>query len=245
MLLLATTKTTTPTPSNLWQAYDALHDVSPEVFAQQLQHVIVGRNARALILLVVDATDPEHSAVKNLRRLIGGRPAYLVLNKSDLLPRLNYYDQHHLARRIQTVTGGTQFLETHAVSAVTGHGVHALAESLLGTLGGKDVIMVGAANVGKTTLVRQLATRLVDAVPRERAKSAEKRREIVRQLDVTGSHLPGTTLQAVRIPCLPSPKQALWDTPGVINHKAIQYALFPSHLMEPLTRPEAIPLPDE
>ena len=35
----------------------------------------------------------------------------------------------------------------------------------------------------------------------------------------------------------------MWDTPGVINRKAVQYNIFPSHLMEPLTRPEKIPVP--
>jgi hypothetical protein len=62
-------------------------------------------------------------------------------------------------------------------------------------------------------------------------------------LHVTGSHLPGTTLQAVRIPCFSSERHALWDTPGIINRKALQYSLFPAHLMEPLARPEPIPVP--
>jgi hypothetical protein len=62
-------------------------------------------------------------------------------------------------------------------------------------------------------------------------------------LAVTGSHLPGTTLQAVRIPCFSSDRHALWDTPGIINRKAVQYSLFPVHIMEPMARPEPIPMP--
>ena len=51
--------------NNIWKAYDALHDVSAEIFAKQLKH-IVSRRKFGLCICLVDATD-EHSIMKHLR----------------------------------------------------------------------------------------------------------------------------------------------------------------------------------
>lgn len=225
---------------NVWKAYDALKDVSPEIFTSQLKH-IVGRRQFGLCICVVDSTDAEHSAMKNLRRSIGKTPCLLVLNKIDLVPRMIYHDVRVLEHRIHTIVGA-KFLKTFAVSAITGQGVVELAEHLLENLRGRDVFVVGAANVGKSTLVQRLAKCIADAVDLK-GRQAKRRRTVANNLAVTESHLPGTTLQAIRIPCFSSHRHALWDTPGIINAKAVNYSLFPVHLMEPLARPEKIPLP--
>lgn len=227
---------------NVWKAYDALYDVAPEVFSKQLQH-IVGRRRFGLCILVVDSTDPEHSAMKNLRKCIGKVPCILVFTKTDLVPRMNHGDQKMLLRRVSRNTGA-HFVESFAVSSVTGKGIFELAESILRQLQGRDVFVVGSANVGKSTLVQKLATIIADSVYMK-GKSGKRRRDLASNVPITGSHLPGTTLQAVRIPCFSTPGNALWDTPGIINAKAIQYGLFPSHLMEPLARPREIPVPTQ
>ena len=226
---------------NVWKAYDVLYDVSPEVFSKQLRHII-GRRRFGLCVLVVDSTDPEHSAMKNLRKSIGKVPCILVFTKIDLVPRMSHIDQKALMSKISRLTGGAQFIACYGVSSVTGKGIVDLAEGLLSRLGGRDVFVVGSANVGKSTLVQKLAVVIADAVYMK-GRRGQRRRDLAHNLGVTGSHLPGTTLQAVRIPCFSKPGHALWDTPGIINAKAIQYSIFPSHLMEPLARPEAIPIP--
>lgn len=227
--------------NNVWKAYDALYDVSPEVFSKQLRH-IVSRRRFGMCILVVDSTDPEHSAMKNLRKSIGKVPCILVFTKSDLVPRMNRIDQKRLTVKISRLTGGTKFIGCYGVSSVTGKGIVDLAEGVLREVQGRDVFVVGSANVGKSTLVQKLAGVIADAVYMK-GKQGKRRRDLAHNLPVTGSPLPGTTLQAVRIPCFSKPGHALWDTPGVINTKAVQYSLFPSHLMEPLTRPEVIPIP--
>ena len=231
--------------NNIFRAYDALADVSPQVFANQLQH-IVGRRRYGMCLVVVDATDPEHSAVKHLRRIIGKKtPVWLVINKIDLLPKMDPYICQKLSRRIGSIMGlGSVIFNVFAVSSVTDAGILELAEKLLASLGGKDVFVVGCANVGKSTMVQRLAATISSGSYMKRKKDMS-RREMCHDLAVTGSHLPGTTLQAVRIPCFQSHQHALWDTPGIINSKAVQYALFPVHIMEPMARPEAIPLPSK
>ena len=264
---------------NLWKAYDALTDVSPEVFRDQLQH-IVSRRRFGIALMVVDSTDAEHSAVKNLRRSIGRVPVWLVLNKIDLLPRTTDFDIRNLSKRVEKMSG-MQFSHVFAVSAKENSGVIGLSGALLGNLQGKDVFVLGSANVGKSTLVQRMSSIIASAMFMKGKKSA-RRLNIIDKINITGSHLPGTTLQAVRIPCFVKPGKlefkgvnasmsgttslyflfhilistvfsfvfrlllaghALWDTPGIINPRAVQYSIFPPHLMEPLTRPEAIPIP--
>ena len=146
-------------------------------------------------------------------------------------------------RRCKVQLAGIRFLKDFYVSAVTGAGIVHLADEVLANLRGKDVFVVGTANVGKTTLVQKLASTIAGAVYMK-GKSGQRQRDVAANLDVTASHLPGTTLQAIRIPCFSSPGHALWDTPGIINSKALQYSLFPAHLMEPLSRGiQPIPVP--
>jgi hypothetical protein len=218
---------------NIWKAYDALHDVEPSVFRDQVQH-IVQRRRFGYCVLVVDATDPIHSAIKKLRDAIKKTPCLLVINKVDLVPRMSEPDLRALELKIQHISG-CKFISAHGVSAKTGYGVVSFAERLLSILAGRDVFVVGCANVGKSSFVQKLASIIAESGIRLKGKKWDKRRELLSDLPVTGSPLPGTTLQSVRVPCFPSVKHALWDTPGIINRKALQYSLFPVHLMEPVS----------
>jgi GTP-binding protein EngB required for normal cell division len=228
--------------NDIWGAYDALRDIEPKVFSEQLRF-IVARRKFGMCIMVVDATDPEHTVVKHLRRTIGSIPVILVINKIDLLPRCSESDVMNITRRIEAMSG-VRFTSVFDVSATNGVGLVRLAESILLQLGGRDVFVIGAANVGKSSLVKTLSPLIAESVYlKGQNRFAVKRRATIKNLKVTGSNLPGTTLQAVRVPCFPSDSHALWDTPGVISPRALQYKIFPAHLMEPLTRPEAIPIP--
>jgi GTP-binding protein EngB required for normal cell division len=228
---------------NVWKAYDALRDVDATVFTSQLRH-IVSRRRFGLCITVVDAKDPEFTAVRGLRRAIGSTPCILVINKVDLLPRMSERDMRFVRARVEG--RGVRTIDAYAVSASTGRGLAELAEGLLQHLGGRDVFVVGSANVGKSTLVKSLSHLFAKTLwMRGRDKRVSQRKQAVGNLRVTASHLPGTTLQAVRVPCFPSDRHALWDTPGIINESALDYSLFPSHLLEPLAYPEPILIPNE
>jgi hypothetical protein len=226
---------------NVWNAYDALKDVDASVFANQLSH-IVHRRKFGLCIVVVDATDPEFSSVKRLRDVIGSTPCILAINKIDLLPRCNGRDVRYLAAQIQKARDAPRTIGAFGVSSLMGKGLDSLAEGILNKIAGRDVFVVGSANVGKSTLVKNLSS-LMARTLKLKGKNYGMRRDILTNLNVTSSHLPGTTLQAVRIPCFPSSHHALWDTPGIINRASLAYSLFPSHLMEPLAFPTRVEVP--
>ena len=66
------------------------------------------------------------------------------------------------------------------------------------------------------------------------------RDEAVTGLRLTESHMPGTTLAAISIPCLGSWAHAMYDTPGIIIRHSVAYSLFPVHLMAPLMLPSPL-----
>ena len=148
----------------------------------------------------------------------------LAVNKADLLPRLNHRDLRYLRDRLQSK--GLRVLSAHAVCASSGQGVGALVDAILPMLGGRDVFVCGSVNVGKSTLVKAMSAEMAARV-RFRGRHAHRRRERLEAYAVTTSHLPGTTLQAVRIPCFASFKHALWDTPGIINRHNVRNHHFP------------------
>ena len=226
----------------VWGAYDALEDLDPSVFKQQLKH-IVGRRQFGLCIKVVDATDFEGTIVASLRNVIASTPVILAVNKCDLLPRVGRHELGYMKARARK--RGINCIDAHAVSARTGEGIVGLAEAVLNQLGGRDVFVVGAANVGKSSLVK-LFTETVSENLRFKgtSKQAGSRRNSIGKFQVTTSHLPGTTLQAIRVPCFESNRHALWDTPGILSDKALTYALFPAHLMEPLARPQPVEIRD-
>jgi hypothetical protein len=108
-------------------------------------------------------------------------------------------------------------------------------EAVLRNLGGRDVFVVGTADVGKSTLVKALAGMISHALRlRGSSRDANRRRsQVTDELKVTSSHLLGTTLQAVRVSCFSSSKHALWDTPGIINKASLAFSIFPSPSFPP------------
>jgi len=131
-------------------------------------------------------------------------------------------------------------------------GTHLLADDLLTHLDGRDPYVVGAANIGKSTLTDHLIHDIIAAqfshhkqttkhkqrkqrplsekekkklryTKRTPKELEQKRYETIQVARVTKSSLPGTTLQNIRVPCFRDHTQALWDTPGLVLDPSLKH----------------------
>ena len=125
---------------------------TPELLREELKVV---RELKCLVVLLVDMTDVTGSFLPRARDLVGGNPIVLVGTKSDLLPKGTNADEvaawlsARLVSRLNVVS-------VHLVSAKTGDGMHAAKAAILTERSGRDLFIIGAANVGKSLFVGAL-----------------------------------------------------------------------------------------
>ena len=229
-------------------ASDGVRDAEPLEFEMAVAPVLALRPA--VVLMILDATDFDGTCFADaLRRVLQpDTEVILALSKADLLPRLDEDELAFVRRRVSE--RGIEVAAAHAVSAVTGRGMHELAETVVGAAERRDVakygtgvkrnvVVCGAASVGKSTLINRLARdvlRLSHATLPAHARGPAEHVALkaLATARLTESQLPGTTLSAVAVKCFASAHHSLYDTPGVLLPHAVAYGLFPSHVMAPL-----------
>ncbi|GGH84871.1 ribosome biogenesis GTPase YqeH [Pullulanibacillus pueri] len=179
--------------------YNEVPDISltDDDFIQLLQKI---GDTEALVVNIVDIFDFNGSWIPGLHRFVGDNDVLLVGNKADVLPKSTNLDKlknwmHHAAKDL-----GLRPLDIFLMSAETSLGVDDLAAAIDHYRAGKDVYVVGATNVGKSTFINRLIERL----------GGDDR------FKMTTSQFPGTTLNFIDLPL--SDGQSLVDTPGIINH---------------------------
>lgn len=152
---------------------------------------------KALVVHIVDIFDFEGSLISGLQRFVGSNPVLLVVNKIDLLPkslntnRVRNWVQHQAKKE------GLRTVEVVLCSAKRNIGFERVIEEIDRYRDGRDVYVVGATNVGKSTLINRLISDYSDL-----------------QQELTTSRYPGTTLDAIHIPL--DDGKAIIDTPGIV-----------------------------
>ncbi len=164
-------------------------------FLRILNHI---GNTKSLVVHIVDIFDFEGSFIQGLQRFIGTNPVVLVINKVDLLPRdLNLNKVENWARR-QAKAYGIKLADVVLTSAKKGIGFERVVEVIQEQRRNlKDIYVVGATNVGKSTLINRLITDYSDL-----------------DRELTTSLYPGTTLDLVKIPI--DDGSFIIDTPGIV-----------------------------
>ena len=160
-------------------------------------HIIAANVDQAL--LVITVVKPETSTTFIDRFLASAEaysvPVILVFNKTDLL---NEEERHYQEMMIQLYE--TIGYECHAISAISGDGIEALKERLIG----KITLLSGNSGVGKSTLINRI-------LPDANLRTAE----------ISDAHQMGmhTTTFSEMIPLTThhSPLTTGWliDTPGI------------------------------
>ncbi|MBB3108936.1 hypothetical protein FHS18_000988 [Paenibacillus phyllosphaerae] len=151
----------------------------------------------SLVVHIVDLFDFEGSIIPGLQRFVGNNPVLLVVNKIDLLPKGVSTNRLRNWVQKQAKAQGIRLMDVILCSAKRGTGFEHVIEALAQHRGDRDVYVVGATNVGKSTLINRLIRDYSDL-----------------ERELTTSRYPGTTLDAVHIPL--DDGHDIIDTPGIV-----------------------------
>ncbi|AEI42717.1 ribosome biogenesis GTPase YqeH [Paenibacillus mucilaginosus] len=151
----------------------------------------------SLVVNIVDLFDFEGSMISGLPRFVGNNPIILVVNKIDLLPKVTNYNRILNWVQRQAKEAGLKVADIVLCSARKNMGFERVIEALDEHRKGRDIYVVGATNVGKSTLINRLIHDYSDL-----------------DAELTVSQYPGTTLDLVRIPL--DDGGSIIDTPGIV-----------------------------
>lgn len=177
----------------------------------------------SLVVHIVDLFDFEGSLISGLQRFVGGNPVLLVVNKTDLLPKSTNLNRIRNWVQKQAKAQGLRIVDVVLCSAMRNTGFDRVIDAIQTYREGRDVYVVGATNVGKSTLINRLIRDYSDL-----------------DRELTVSRYPGTTLDAVRIPL--DDGKAIIDTPGIVYAsrmtelvpRSVLHALLPEKPLKPL-----------
>ncbi|UJF35019.1 ribosome biogenesis GTPase YqeH [Paenibacillus hexagrammi] len=151
----------------------------------------------ALVVNIVDLFDFEGSMISGLSRFVGNNPIVLVVNKVDLLPKVTNPNKIVNWVQRQAKEHSLRVVEIVLCSAKKNIGFDRVIEAVQQHRGNRDIYVVGATNVGKSTLINRLISDYSDL-----------------DAELTTSQYPGTTLDLVKIPL--DDGKFIIDTPGIV-----------------------------
>ncbi|KAK9120752.1 hypothetical protein Syun_018369 [Stephania yunnanensis] len=179
--------------------------VSAEELRERLSRL---RHEKALIVKLVDIVDFNGSFLARIRDLAGANPIILVVTKIDLLPKgtdLNCVGDWVVEA---TTKKKLNVLSVHLTSSKSLVGITGVASRDPKGEKGRDVYILGSANVGKSAFINALLKTMAQKDPV--AAAARKYKPIQ-------SAVPGTTLGPIQIDAFFGGGK-LFDTPGVHLH---------------------------
>lgn len=178
-------------------------DISDDVFLNKLKDLA---KDDGLIIHVVDLFDIEGSIIHGLNRLVDQQPFVVYANKFDLLPKVTKKNRVRHWVEQTFYQNGLRPLDVILGSATQKTPSKELLQLIEKHAQFQNIYIVGATNVGKSTLINQLI------------HYYGGEREII-----TTSNVPGTTLDLIHIPL--NEKYALVDTPGIIHRRQLAHYL--------------------
>ncbi|KAK1273257.1 putative nitric oxide synthase [Acorus gramineus] len=179
--------------------------VSAEELREKLSHL---RYEKVLIVKLVDIVDFNGSFLARIRDLAGANPIILVVTKVDLLPKgtdLNCVGDWVVE---STIKKKLNVISVHLTSSKSLVGIAGVISEIQREKKGRDVYILGSANVGKSAFINALLRTMAEKDPV--AAAAQKYKPMQ-------SAVPGTTLGPIQINAFQGGGK-LFDTPGVHLH---------------------------
>ena len=177
--------------------YNEVSDV--ELGAEDFYKLIITLSKKdGLIVKVVDIFDFSGSWIEDVIDIVGNnKDIVLVANKLDLLPKSVKQNKIKQWLFKMLKAKGIKVKDILLISAIKNHGIEEAAARIDELRNGKDVYIIGATNVGKSTFINKLIE----------LTTGDKN-------VITTSHFPGTTLGMIEIPL--DRATSIYDTPGII-----------------------------
>ncbi|KAK9034664.1 hypothetical protein V6N11_050821 [Hibiscus sabdariffa] len=179
--------------------------VSADELREKLSHL---RHEKALIVKLVDIVDFNGSFLSRVRDIAGANPIILVVTKVDLLPKGTDFNCVGDWVVEATTKKKLNVLSVHLTSSKSLVGIVGVASEIQKEKKGRDVYILGSANVGKSAFISALLKMMAQRDPA--AAAAQKYKPIQ-------SAVPGTTLGPIQIDAFLGGGK-LYDTPGVHLH---------------------------
>jgi ribosome biogenesis GTPase YqeH len=158
----------------------------------------------SLIVKIIDIFDIEGSLIPQIQKITNYNDLIIVANKRDLLPKAVKDSKliHHLKKILADNEVKPQHL--YLMSALKNQNIDEIFEDILRYANNRDIYVVGATNVGKSTFINSLLK-----------SYAGSKKDII-----AVSSLAGTTLDFIKIPI---GKNYIIDTPGLVNENQITH----------------------
>ncbi|KAG9452289.1 hypothetical protein H6P81_005193 [Aristolochia fimbriata] len=179
--------------------------ISAEELRDKLSHL---RHDKVLIVKLVDIVDFNGSFLARIRDLAGANPIILVITKVDLLPKGTNFNCIADWVVEGTLKKKLNVLSIHLTSSKSLVGIAGVISEIQKEKKGRDVYILGSANVGKSAFINAMLKMMAQKDPV--AAAARKYKPIQ-------SAVPGTTLGPIQIEAFQGGGK-LFDTPGVHLH---------------------------
>lgn len=179
----------------------------------------------ALLVYVIDVFNFETSMIHNFNKYLNNQKVLVLANKRDLIPSSVKDDKLlNWIRNKLNDYGLKNIIDIIMSSGQTNYNVDLILNKIDELREGKDVYIIGNANVGKSTFINSLLKNYSNETTNF----------------ITTSSFPGTTLNVIRIPLDMS--SYIYDTPGIIQKDSMLYAVEPRILKYIMPRKEIKPL---
>ncbi len=185
-------------------------DLATEEFTQIINRINFNDS---VVLHIVDLFDLAGTLVTALPRYIANNKFILIANKIDLFARNITYERQESWLDKYVKTAGLKPEKIFLTSVQKGFKFDELVDYISEKCRNKDIYVIGATNVGKSTFINELLKRLN-----------------IQGGEITTSHFPGTTLDLIKLPI--GNGCHIIDTPGLILQERYSDFLGPKSLKE-------------
>ncbi len=200
------------------------NEVTPLSITQEDFYRVVSEigKTNSLVVKIIDIFDIEGSLIPQIAKLTNHNDLIIIANKTDLLPKS--VKEAKLLHHLKKIVSDNNLLprDIFLMSALKYKNIDQITDKIIKKAKGRDIYIVGATNVGKSTFINTLLKAYSDTS-----------KDII-----TVSQNAGTTLDLIKIPI---GENYIIDTPGIINDNQLTHYISQKALKKVTPKKEVKP----